>query len=82
MACGKLCQPFGPPPEACQRSQASGCGDARDGGPAAAEAAAAAAGAAGAPLMPTSVGGPAPTSARQGRSNQRYTDDGARLVAG
>ncbi|GBF92992.1 nudix hydrolase mitochondrial [Raphidocelis subcapitata] len=32
--------------------------------------------------MPTSVGGPPPTTARQGRSNQRYSDDGARLVAG
>lgn len=33
-------------------------------------------------LMPTSVGGPAPISSRQGRDKQRYTEDGARLVAG
>lgn len=33
--------------------------------------------------MPSNlVGGPAPTSARQGRDKQRYTEDGARLVAG
>ncbi|KIZ06398.1 hypothetical protein MNEG_1559 [Monoraphidium neglectum] len=32
--------------------------------------------------MPTSVGGPAPISSRQGRDKQRYTEDGARLVAG
>lgn len=34
------------------------------------------------PIMPTTVGGPAPTSSRQGRDKQRYTEDGARLVAG
>ncbi|KAI8465856.1 MAG: NUDIX hydrolase domain-like protein [Monoraphidium minutum] len=35
-----------------------------------------------APLMATSVGGPTPTCSRQGRDKQRYTEDGARLVAG
>ncbi len=34
-------------------------------------------------LMPTSVvGGPQPLHARQGREMQRYSQDGARLVAG
>ena len=34
-------------------------------------------------LMPTSlVGGPQPLEARQGREMQRYSQDGARLVAG
>lgn len=32
--------------------------------------------------MPDNVGGPAPTHARQGREQQRYGADGARLVAG
>eukprot|EP00775_Hariotina_reticulata_P004482 gene4482-4736_t len=34
------------------------------------------------PLMPTSVGGPVPAGARQGRDNQRYGASGERLVAG
>ena len=29
-----------------------------------------------------SVGGPIPAASRTGRDNQRYTEDGARLVAG
>jgi len=34
-------------------------------------------------VMPTSlVGGPQPLHARQGREMQRYSQDGARLVAG
>ena len=32
--------------------------------------------------MPHTVGGPPPTAARQGRERQKYTDDGARAVAG
>jgi diphosphoinositol-polyphosphate diphosphatase len=32
--------------------------------------------------MPHTVGGPLPTAARQGREQQRYTNDGARCVAG
>lgn len=31
---------------------------------------------------PTSVGGPVPTDARQGRHKQRYNEAGERLVAG
>jgi len=34
------------------------------------------------PLMPTSVGGPVPADARQGRDKQRYGASGERLVAG
>ncbi|KAH7617995.1 putative Nudix hydrolase 13, mitochondrial [Nannochloris sp. 'desiccata'] len=32
--------------------------------------------------MPHTVGGPLPTAARQGREQQKYTDNGARCVAG